>query len=54
MTVLYVADCSIILSFVSWAGVKRSPLLQKSLIGLLYQPWMIDGDDCGAIRGMNE
>jgi hypothetical protein len=23
-------------------------------IGLLHQPWMIDGDDCGAISGMNE
>jgi hypothetical protein len=21
---------------------------------LLYQPWMMDGDDCGAISGMNE
>jgi hypothetical protein len=23
-------------------------------IGLLYQPWMIDGDDCGAVGDMNE
>jgi hypothetical protein len=22
--------------------------------GLLYQPWVIDGDDCGAVSGMNE
>jgi hypothetical protein len=21
---------------------------------LLYQPWVTDGDDCGAITGMNE
>jgi hypothetical protein len=25
-----------------------------SFIDLLYQPWMTDGDDCGAISGMNE
>jgi hypothetical protein len=22
-------------------------------IGLLYRPWMTDGDDCGAVSGMN-
>jgi hypothetical protein len=27
--------------------VEPSPLT-----GLVYQPWMIDGDDCGAIGGM--
>jgi hypothetical protein len=30
-----------------WCGVQP-------FIGLLYQPWMIDGDDSGAISGMNE
>jgi hypothetical protein len=35
-------------------GVERSPLLPWTFIGLLYQPWMIDGDDCGAISGLNE
>jgi hypothetical protein len=34
--------------------VEASPLLQRPFIGLLYQCWMIDGDDCGAIGGMNE
>jgi hypothetical protein len=24
------------------------------LLGYCYQPWMIDGDDCGAVGGMNE
>jgi hypothetical protein len=33
------------------AGVERSPLSLRPLIGLLYQPWMTDGDDCGAISG---
>jgi hypothetical protein len=26
----------------------------RLFIGLLYQPWMVDGDGCGAIGGMNE
>jgi hypothetical protein len=35
-------------------GVEPSPLLLRPFIGLLYQPWMMtDGDDCGAISGMN-
>jgi hypothetical protein len=34
--------------------MELSPLLRRPFIGLLYQPWMIDGDDCGAISGMNE
>jgi hypothetical protein len=36
------------------AGVEPSPLLLRPFIDLLYQPWMIDGDDCGEISGMNE
>jgi hypothetical protein len=36
------------------AGVEPSPLLLRPFIGLLYQPWMVDGDDCGAVSGMNE
>jgi hypothetical protein len=36
------------------AGVEPSPLLLLPFTGLLYQPWMIDSDDCGAISGMNE
>jgi hypothetical protein len=34
--------------------VEPSPLLLRPFIGLSYQPLMIDGDDCGAIDGMNE
>jgi hypothetical protein len=26
----------------------------RPFIDLLYQPWMINDDDCGAISGMNE
>jgi hypothetical protein len=41
-------------SFNYGAGVVPSPLLPRSFIDLLYQPWMIDDDDCGAISGMNK
>jgi hypothetical protein len=40
--------------FFFFAGVEPSPLLLRPFTGLLYQPWMTDGDDCGAISGMNE
>jgi hypothetical protein len=30
-----------------------SSLSLRPFIGLLYQPYMIDGDDCGATSGMN-
>jgi hypothetical protein len=40
-------------SFVYGAGVEPSPPLLRPFISLLYQPWMIDGDDCGTISGMN-
>jgi hypothetical protein len=36
------------------AGVEPSPLLPLSFTGLVHQPWMIDGDDCGTVSGMNE
>jgi hypothetical protein len=36
------------------AGVEPSPLVLRSFIGLLYQPWMIVGDDCGVINEMNK
>jgi hypothetical protein len=36
------------------AEVELSPLLVKPLISLFYQPRIIDGDDCGAVCGMNE
>jgi hypothetical protein len=31
-----------------------SPLLLGPLIGLPYQPSMIDGDDCGGVDGKND
>jgi hypothetical protein len=37
----------------NWAVVEPGPLLLQPFIGLLHQPWVIDGDDCGAIGGMN-
>jgi hypothetical protein len=40
--------------FIYEAAVEPSPLLLRPFIGLLYQLWMIDGDDCGAISGTNE
>jgi hypothetical protein len=42
------------LVFVYGAGVEPNPLLLRPFIGLLSQPWMIDGDDCGEISGMDE
>jgi hypothetical protein len=41
-----------LLLFMYGAGVEPRPLLLRPLIGLLYQPWMIDGDGFGAISGM--
>jgi hypothetical protein len=40
--------------FFNGPGLLPSPLLLASFIGLLYQPWMIDADDCGAISGVSE
>jgi hypothetical protein len=40
--------------FIYGAGVEPSRLLLRPLIGLLYQPLLIDGDDYGAVSGMNE
>jgi hypothetical protein len=40
--------------FICKAGVESSPLLLLSLISLIFQPWAIDGDECGAINGINE
>jgi hypothetical protein len=41
-----------ILLLICGDGVEPSPLLLRPFIGPLYQPWMIDGYDCGAIGGM--
>jgi hypothetical protein len=40
--------------FMYEAGVEPSPLLLRPFIGLLFQPWMIHGDNCRAVTGMNE
>jgi hypothetical protein len=37
-----------------WADIESCPLLLHPFIGLLHQPWMIDGDDCGTVGGTNE
>jgi hypothetical protein len=34
--------------------VEASPLLLRPFVGLLYQHWMIDGDDSESISGMHE
>jgi hypothetical protein len=34
--------------------METSPLLLRPFIGLLYQPWMTDDDDFGAIGAMND
>jgi hypothetical protein len=34
--------------------VNQDKLLLRPLIELLYQPWMIDGNDCAAVRGVND
>jgi hypothetical protein len=40
--------------FVCGTGLEQSPLLLRPFIGLLYKHWMTDGDDCGAVSGMND
>jgi hypothetical protein len=44
----------ILLSFFYVTGLEPSPLLLRPFIGLLYQPWMIDNDDCGTTSGVYE
>jgi hypothetical protein len=43
--------CKIYFFLVSWGGVRLSPLGTAAIIGLLYQPWMIDDDECKAVGG---
>jgi hypothetical protein len=40
--------------FIYGVRVEPSSLLLRPFVGLLYQPWMIDGDDFGANSGRNE
>jgi hypothetical protein len=42
----------IIFLFMCGTGVEPSPLLQSHLLADFT--WMVDGDECGAVRGMNE
>jgi hypothetical protein len=51
---LWITVCYILFVFIYWPGVEPSPLLLRPLIDLLYQPWMIDDEDCGAVGGMND
>jgi hypothetical protein len=46
--------CHFIILFISRAGAEPNPLLLWPFNGLFYQSWMIDGDDCGAVSGLNE
>jgi hypothetical protein len=43
-----------IVFLIYWAGVEPSPLLLRPFVELLYQLWMMDGDDFWAVNGMNE
>jgi hypothetical protein len=36
-----------LLLFICGAGLEPSPLLLRSFVGPVYEPWMIDGDYCG-------
>jgi hypothetical protein len=40
--------------FIYRASEEPSPLSLRPFTDLFYQPSTIDGDDCGAISGMNE
>jgi hypothetical protein len=40
--------------FIYGAGVETNLLLLRPFIGLLYQPWMTDGNDSGEVSGINE
>jgi hypothetical protein len=42
-----------VFKFIYGARVEQSPVLPLQFIGLLHQPWMIDGDDCVTFSGMN-
>jgi hypothetical protein len=42
----------IIIIIIIISGVRLIPLGTAATVGLLYQPQMIDDDDCGAIGGM--
>jgi hypothetical protein len=37
-----------------WSEVEPSGLLTRPLIGPMYQPRMMDDDECGAVGGMSD
>jgi hypothetical protein len=43
-----------IVLFIYGVGVEPSPLLLLPFISLLYQSWMINCYDCGAVSGIND
>jgi hypothetical protein len=49
-----IAAAEYIFLFIYGAGMETSPLSLRSVVGLLYQLWMIDGYDCGTTSRMNE
>jgi hypothetical protein len=49
---LYSRYIMVVIYLSVWSASKSNIIL--TYIGLLYQPWMIDGDDCRAVNGMNE
>jgi hypothetical protein len=40
-------------SFIYAAGVEPGPILLRPFIDPKHQPWVIVGDDCGTVTGMN-
>jgi hypothetical protein len=49
--IYYVLSKRIIIIYLP--GVETRQLLLRLLIGLFYKHWMMDGDDYGAIGGLN-
>jgi hypothetical protein len=44
-------ECNLVF-LASWGGMRLSPLGTWTTIRPLYQPRMIDDDECGAVSGM--
>jgi hypothetical protein len=44
--------CILLREYIIVSGVRLSPFGTAATTGLLYQPQMIDEDDCGEIGGM--
>jgi hypothetical protein len=42
----------LLISSVSWGGVRLSLLVLRPLFGLLHQPRMVDDDECGTVGGI--